>query len=247
MNVGRRGIPVENKALLLLTAVPSMKERLIEESTQFATALFQRMEADAKTITVMTRIARDPFVLTSKLAGHDVTIELRADAELAAFTHALSGARNDVPSASADPAGTVVLIGSDHWFRPCPPQAVRFQYLMPRRPDLTHEAFTRHYGEVHSEFGYKTLGVKGYAQFHVDPLASDEAVRLSGLGTHNFDGVSQLYMPTLTKFLLASPLNGARGMVKDEKRFVDRNNSIMFASRVVTSLGRLTPTLTRGE
>jgi len=108
---------------------------------------------------------------------------------------------------------------------------------MRRRPDLTLESFSRHYGEVHSEFGYKTHGVKGYAQLHVDPLTSTEAIRLSGLGISNFDGVSQLYMPTLTKFLLASPINGARGMIKDEKRFVDRDNSIMFASRVVASLG----------
>ena len=35
--------------------------------------------------------------------------------------------------------------------------------------------------------------------------------------------------PALTKFLLASPINGARGMIKDERRFVDRDNSIMFA------------------
>jgi len=35
--------------------------------------------------------------------------------------------------------------------------------------------------------------------------------------------------PALTKFLLASPINGAKGMIKDEKRFVDRDNSIMFA------------------
>jgi EthD domain len=107
---------------------------------------------------------------------------------------------------------------------------------MRRRPDLTLEAFARHYREVHSEFGYKTWGVKGYAQLHVDPLASAEAATLSGLGTCNFDGVSQLYMPALTKFLLATPINGARGMIKDEKRFVDRDNSIMFASRVLTSL-----------
>ena len=35
--------------------------------------------------------------------------------------------------------------------------------------------------------------------------------------------------PALTKFLLASPINGAKGMIKDEKRFVDRDNTIMFA------------------
>jgi hypothetical protein len=236
MKVGRRDVAVENKALLLLTAKPSMKQRLIEESTQLGTALLRRIPSSTKSVNVMARMARDPFVLTSKLPGPDVTIELRADAELSEFAPAVSGARSDLPSACADPVGTVVLIGSDYLFRPCPPHAVRFQYLMRRRPDLTHEAFARHYREKHSEFGFKTWGVQGYAQFHVDPVASAEAVRLSGLGACNFDGVSQLYMPALTKFLLASPINGARGMIKDEKRFVDRDNSIMFASRVITSL-----------
>jgi len=236
MKVGRCDVAVENKALLLLTAKPSMKQCLIDESMQFGAVLLQRIESSAKCVNVMARIARDPFALTSKLPGHDVTIELRADAELSAFTHAITGARSDLPSASADPVATVVLIGSDYLFRPCSPHAVRFQYMMRRRPDLTLEAFARHYREVHSDFGYKTWGVQGYAQLHVDPLASAEAVTLSGLGTCNFDGVSQLYMSALTKFLLASPINGARGMIKDEKRFVDRDNSIMFASRVVATL-----------
>jgi hypothetical protein len=183
----------------------------------------------------MARIARDPFALTSKLAGYGVTIELRADAELEAFALAVNGARSELPSASTEPSAIVVILGSDYVFRPCAPQAVRFQYLMRRRSDLTLEAFARHYGEIHSEFGYRTRGVKGYAQLHVDPVASVEAVRLSGLGILSFDGVSQLYMPALTRFLLASPLNAAMGMIKDEKRFVDRDNSIMFASRVVAS------------
>ena len=35
MKVGRRDVAVENKALLLLTAKPSIKQRLVEESVQF--------------------------------------------------------------------------------------------------------------------------------------------------------------------------------------------------------------------
>jgi hypothetical protein len=236
MRVGRRDVAVQNKALVVLTAKPSLKQRLIEESTQLAAVLVQRMKSKSTRVNVMARLARDPFALTSKLPGHDVTIELRADAELAAFALAVEGVRTDLPSASVDPIATMVLVGSDYLFRPCPPQAVRFQYLMRRRPDLTREAFARHYREVHSDFGYKTRGVKGYAQLHVDPATSAEAMRLSGLDVCDFDGVSQLYMPALTTFLLASPINAARGMVKDEKRFVDRDNSIMFASKVVASL-----------
>jgi len=48
MKVGRRDVAVENKALLLLTAKPSMKQRLIEESMQFGTVLLQRIESSSK-------------------------------------------------------------------------------------------------------------------------------------------------------------------------------------------------------
>jgi hypothetical protein len=237
MKVGRRDVAVENKALILLTAKTSMKQRLVDESTKFGTLLLQRMVSSSKSVTVMARLARDPFALVSKLPGHDITIELRAEAELAAFAHAINETASNLPIAGAVPEAMVVLVGRDYLFRPCPPNAVRFQYLMRRLPNLTHDAFARHYRDIHSEFGDKTWGVNGYSQLHVDPQTSAELLRSSGVGMRSFDGVSQLYMPALTKFLLASPFNGARGMIKDEKRFVDRDASIMFASKIVASLG----------
>jgi hypothetical protein len=133
MRVGRRGVAVENKALILLTAKASMKQRLIQESEQLGSVLVKRIDSSSKSVNVMARIARDPFALTSKLAGYDVTTELRADAELEAFALAVSGARSALPSASTDPSATVVIIGSDYLFRPRVSQAVRFQYLIVRR------------------------------------------------------------------------------------------------------------------
>jgi EthD domain len=236
MKIGHLDIAIENKALILLSAKASKKEHLIAESKQVAAGLLQRMDSQYKKVAVMVRFDMDPFRLASKAPGYDVTIELRADAEYAAFAAALEGIANALPSAHSNPSASVVLVGSDYLFRPCPPKAVRFQYLMRRRQDLTHQAYAKHYAEIHSGFGFKTRGVEGYAQLHVDPFASAEAAKLSGFETCDFDGVSQLYMTTLTKFLLASPVNAAMGMIKDEKRFVDRDNSAMFSSRVVTSL-----------
>jgi hypothetical protein len=117
MKVGR-GVAVENKALLLLTAEPSMKQRLIEKSTQLGATLLQRIESSSKCVNVIARIARDPFAPSSKLPGHDVTIELRAEAEFAALTHAIAGAGSELPSASTDPAATVVLVGTDYGSAP---------------------------------------------------------------------------------------------------------------------------------
>jgi len=90
MRVGRRDVAVENKALVLLTAKASKKQSLIEEAKQLGSALLQRMDSNSQNVNVMARITRDPFALTSKLSGHDVTIELRADAELAAFEVSIS-------------------------------------------------------------------------------------------------------------------------------------------------------------
>lgn len=45
---------------------------------------------------------------------------------------------------------------------------------------------------------------------------------------------SGLHLPALTKFLLVSQLSAAMGMIKDERRFVDRDNSNMSVPKVST-------------
>jgi hypothetical protein len=44
MKVGRHAVAVETKAVLLLTAKPSMEQRLIEEAMQFGAVLHQHTE-----------------------------------------------------------------------------------------------------------------------------------------------------------------------------------------------------------
>jgi hypothetical protein len=233
MRIGSREVAIENKVLILLNASESLKGSLVEESKDVAAEVLRRLDSPTRHATVMSRFDVDPFTLASKAPGYDVTIELHADVRSDELASALEGIADFLPSARPGAAASVVLVGSDYVFRPCVPQAIRFQYVMRRRADLTHEAYVRYYAEVHSVFGYKTRGVRGYAQLHVDPHASEKAVKLSGLGTCDFDGVSQLHMASLFKFLLAAPINGAMGMVKDERRFVDRDNSAMFSSRVI--------------
>jgi hypothetical protein len=232
MKIGGRDVAVENKALVLLRAGPTARTALLDAAEHFATASVAQLNSVKACVNVIARLVRDPFAMASQSPGYDVTVELRADIDLPSFVDILEYARERLPTASE----VVVMIGSDYVFRPCAPQPIRFQYLMRRRRDLSHEAFAHHYREVHSQFGFKTLGVNGYAQFHVDPQRSAESMQALNLDAALFDGGSQLYMPTLTRFLLATPINAARGMVKDEKRFVDRANSTMFASKVVVSL-----------
>jgi hypothetical protein len=37
-------------------------------------------------------------------------------------------------------------------FVECDPQPIRFQYLMRRRADFSHEAYLKRYEEIHSQF-----------------------------------------------------------------------------------------------
>ena len=49
---------------------------------------------------------------------------------------------------------------------------VRYQYLMRRNASYSHSAYLKRYREIHSKFGLRIPGIKGYVQFHVDPAAS---------------------------------------------------------------------------
>jgi hypothetical protein len=237
MRIGDRYVVVENKTLLLLRAdAPTMATSLVAESKRMASKLLERVRSAAKSVNVIARLPGDPFAHVSNAPGFDVTVEVCADAELGTLAQAVAGIAADVPSARVDSAAPLVLVGRDYVFRPSRPHAIRFQYVMRRRADLSHNAFAQHYAEVHSEFGFKTWGTKGYAQFHVDPEASALAVTAAGFGVCDVDGVSQLSMPSLTRFLLSSPFNAVRGSLRDEKRFVDPEHSGMFASKIVARL-----------
>lgn len=230
-------ISQDHKVLVLLAATESNKNRLVGESERIAARLLERLESPNKSATVMSSLSMDPFRSVAKIRGYEVTIELRANAEPASFFKALEGfAAYLHANAHAEPSASAVVIGRDHVFTPSAPQPVRFQYLMRRRSDYTHEAYTKRYADVHSDFGIRTRGVEGYVQFHINPLASAEAASSAGLAACNFDSVSELHLTTLTKFLLATPYNATLGATKDEELFVDRASSIMFVSRVIARL-----------
>jgi hypothetical protein len=149
-------ISPDHKALILLTTTESKKKRLVEESEQIAARLLERLASPNKSATVMSSLDIDPFRSAAKIRGYEVTIELRANAEPASFAVALEGFADDLcASAHIDLLASAVLVGRDYVFRPSAPQPVRFQYLMRRRADYTHEAYAKRYAEVHSDFGIR--------------------------------------------------------------------------------------------
>jgi hypothetical protein len=225
-------VATEHKVLVLLTAARGRKPRLIEECQQVASRMLRPLGSCRGQIAVMARVDIDPFRLASKAPGYDVTLELRTEAETSAIVAVLEGIARDLPS--AQPERSTVLVGTALWFIPCAPRPVRFQYLMRRRPDLSHEAYLKHYAEIHSAFGFKVRAVDGYDQLHVGPIDSAQAVTASGFGACDFDGVSQLHLPSLARFVLASPINAASGSLEDQRRFVALERSAMFSSRIVS-------------
>jgi hypothetical protein len=174
----------------------------------------------------------------NKTGGYQVTVELRTEAgsdELTATARSLVG---QMPK-SVDPrAHCAIVVGHDYTFKACPPQPLRFQYLMHRREDFTHDAYSKRYAEVHSEFGLKTRGNAGYVQCHMDPEASRELAQATGCGRWDFDSVAQLDLESLSRFALLAPYNATLGGIGDEKLFIDRAASYMFVSKVVSRIAR---------
>lgn len=132
---------------------------------------------------------------------------------------------------------SMAIVGSDRVFLepPDPPSPVRYQYLMHRREDFSHEAYLHRYETIHSAFGLRTPHLDGYVQLHVDLDASAELRVATGLRAAPCDSMSELHLRSIEHFLegiIADP-DIARVATEDEERFVDRARSFGFAHRVV--------------
>lgn len=131
---------------------------------------------------------------------------------------------------------SMAITGTDHVFIE-PPDAspVRYQYLMHRRSDFTHEAYLERYRTIHYEFGMRTPNISGYVQLHVDLDASLELGSATGLRAAPCDSMSELHLESVEHFVegIAAHPEVGREAQEDEEHFVDRTRSIGFAHRVV--------------
>ncbi len=134
-----------------------------------------------------------------------------------------------------DPTRSMAIIGVVHVFVGPTPTSVRYQYLMHRRSDFTHERYLERYRTVHHEFGLRTPNISGYVQLHVDQEASRELGVATGLEAPPCDSMSELHLTSIEHFIegiIADPTVGAAAQ-EDEERFVDRDRSFGFAHRLV--------------
>ena len=218
------------KALLHITPRPTAGAAFGDAIATAAAAIRRSPAADAVLVTALLRVSNDPLGAKTPFGA---TIEIAGEAaDLATFDALLAdtGKRLEAVAIVADSA---LLIGDDVVSMESEGAPVRYQYLMRRRPDYDHAAYLKRYREVHYEFGLRTPGIAGYAQFHVDLVASRAAAEKFGFGVWDFDSVSQLHLESLEKFFAAvSESQVPREAMADEERFVDRANSFDFISHV---------------
>jgi hypothetical protein len=99
-------------------------------------------------------------------------------------------------------------------------------YPMRRLPWLTCEEFHDYWLHVHGRFGIGNPNVAGYRQFHVDHIASADSNAGLGLGTCDFDGVAESFLPTLEAFgRIKTDRGQAQEVLEDETRFIDYQGS----------------------
>jgi len=229
-----------SKLLLMLVAREGCSAALRKGLSLQAPTWFDAHGSSIQSLTGLSALEEDPFATQSPPRGlFDITLEPRVK----------EGSPNILSETCAtlvgslrswiEPSQSIALVGSEKVFLDGGPMPVRYQYLMRRRAETTHDRYIAYYRDHHSQFGIRTPGINGYVQVYVDEGASQSAARSAGLGTWHVDSVSELHMESVQQFLsgvMADPALG-QAATADEERFVDRANSVMFTSKVLFRLG----------
>lgn len=181
-------------------------------------------------ILFLSRIPDDPFGPVTRL---QFTLDIRLSGEDAGLTLAgLDGLGERLGNVVHADLSTA-LVGEDHVFLEPGDAPLRYQYLMRRNAEFSHDEYVDRYVKVHSQFGRKTPGIRGYVQFHVDPERSRKAAARVGVGIWAIDSISELHLDSVEEFLAAvSKSSVGREAIADEETFVDRENSFDFCSNV---------------
>jgi hypothetical protein len=135
-------------------------------------------------------------------------------------------------------ASSLVFLMQERVYIDCAPQPIHYHYLMLKRPEFCVADYNDYYSNFHSRMGLHTPAITGYSQNYIDQSASTALASKLGLSCREVTSISELKMPSLEGFL-ASPAMADLGQpaAEDEARFVDRQNSVAFCSKVVLRLG----------
>jgi hypothetical protein len=217
-----------SKALVHLVGRHKAKAALSERLRGEVARLRAEKEGGVEAVNFLTALDNDPL---GKRNNYAATIEIRGES-VDAVSAPLEGFSERIGSLVHADLSTA-LVGDDHAFIECEPALVRYQYLMRRNAEFDHEAYTKRYREIHSQFGVKTPGILSYVQFYVDPVASRSLAQAAGLGVWGVDSVSELHLTSIEDFIdaVVKDDSGA-GAQTDEENFVDRRTSVYFTSTV---------------
>jgi hypothetical protein len=219
------------KALIHVVPRAGAEDAFAKRIRELAAELRRHPGASGLSVTPMLRLEGDPL---GPRTPYGAAIEITGPSSGAgAIQSLLSGVGERLADVS-HPDLSTLLIGEDVVFIASDRAPVRYQYLMRRNASFSHAAYQQRYREIHSQFGLKTPGILGYAQFHVDTDASRRAAEGAGLGVWGVDSVSELHLESLETFLAAvtAAPEVAREATEDERIFVDRSNSFGFCSQV---------------
>jgi len=198
--------------------------RMHAEAARLRAARGKEIEA----VNLLLAIENDPLGARSDYAA---TIEVvgRSAEAVVALLGGVGDRMDDVVHSDLSTA----LLGEEKRFMAAPRTPVRYQYLMRRNARYDRAAYLEHYREFHSQFGQATPGISNYVQFYVDTAASRRLAAAAGLGVWGVDSVSELHLESVDAFLdaVASSDTAAKATA-DERRFVDRKQSIYFCSDV---------------
>lgn len=189
---------------------------------------------DEVTVRWLVQMQQDPFPAANPLCRpYEAVLELECASEVGrgALVRALGSLPGAVePLVHLDLSG--VLVGNPQRIIPCDEVPLRYLYVMRRKAGTSHQDYIDYYFHHHSRFGFRTPGIAGYVQFHVDAVASRDAALALGLGMWGADSVSELYFAEgLDDFFAGTgdgSLAGEAGA--DEDLFVDRDNSVSFCT-----------------
>jgi hypothetical protein len=201
-----------------------------ERLAELAITLARRPDASGHEIVSMSRLESDPFGPRTPWQG---TLEIAGQGATEAALAELVGASAEALEGVAELEQSTLLLGQEVVFIAAQRAPIRYQYLMRKGEDFSHESYLRRYRDVHFQFGVRTPGIDGYVQFHVDSELSRRLAEREGFGISDIDSVSELHLASLEFFLaeVAGSTIGAEA-VADEKHFVDRAASFDFCSSV---------------
>lgn len=216
------------KALLHLIARHKAQDALTARLHEEVARLRAAKTSAIRAVNLMIAIDGDPLGARSDFVA---TIEVCGGSSdgVATFLDGVGDRLDDIVHADLSTA----LLGEEKRFMDGAAAPVRYQYLMRRNADYDRAAYLTHYRDFHSQFGPRTPGIVDYVQFYVDANASRRLAASTGLGVWGVDSVSELHLESVDAFIAAVTTSETPAQATaDERRFVDRKQSIYFCSDV---------------